>query len=323
MTDHASVLIAGHVAPRLRIGYSLTFSLYQTVCALAAGTPESALGLSPDPRWRLAADRLRALDSPLGPFNYFEFAVLETADMDGFRHELGARAARFAEEFSDALSLVFDLYRRDVWPTHEKLLGAALKELAGLLVPRKDDLVDRLADFLNQTARPQECLVTLVPVCHVRVGGYSHPTVLDIGSFQGSQLLEAIVHELAHVFLALSRDSDESAILLFREAVRKRGYPDRVASDLFHLVMFYASGRIVTSSGLPDHRPVGTERDVYGRAARHLGVILTTGSIGRSLSRWESGTIDLPQAFGEMADSLTARKEETTAVLRGVPTPPD
>ena len=98
-----------------------------------------------------------------------------------------------------------DVYRRKVWPTHSALLDISLRQLVSLLEPRKDELVNELAKVLNLSTVPTECLITLVPVCYVTVGGYSHPAVLDVGRFHGSQLLEAFVHELAHVFMAEGR----------------------------------------------------------------------------------------------------------------------
>ena len=52
-----------------------------------------------------------------------------------------------------------------------------------MLEPRKDELVNELAKVLNLSTVPTEYLITLVPVCYVTVGGYSHPAVLDVGRF--------------------------------------------------------------------------------------------------------------------------------------------
>jgi hypothetical protein len=300
----AEVLIAGREPPRVRVGYSCTFALYQVVVALGSGRNEADLGLPPDPRWRRAAARAGDLRSPLGPFNYFEFALVRAAGLDDFRRTLAARALEFASELSDALASVDELYRREVWPAHQASLDAALKELAALLKPRKDRLLGEFAALLGVTARPAECVVTLVPTCHIPMGGYSHPTVLDVTRFRGSQLLEALVHELAHVLAASAPDGTGASYTVFRDALRSRGRSEREAAQLFHLVIFHTSGRLVHRSGLPDHRPIGEERGVYGRVQRRLGTTLTPAAIDLALSHWQDSATDLPGAMAELADAL-------------------
>ena len=302
----AEVLISGRETPCVRVGYSCAFSLYQTILALGSGRDETDLGLPPDPLWRRAAAQAGHLRSPLGPFNYFEFALVRAVGPDDFRLALAARAQEFARELSDALASVAALYRREVWPKHQALLDTALEELVTLMEPRKDRLLGEIAALLGVTARPAECIVTLVPTCHIRMGGYSHPTVLDVTRYHGSQLLEALVHELAHVLAASAVGGEGSSYTLFREAIRSRGWTEQEAAELFHLVIFHISGRVVRNSGLPDHRPIGEQREVYSRVQRRLRATLTPSAIDTALSRWQDGVTDFP---GALADALPSRLE--------------
>jgi len=302
--DQAEVLVAGSDPPALRIGYSRAFSLYQIVLALATGRQEADLGLTPDVRWRAAAARVEDLHSPLGPFAYFEPSMIRAVSVEGFGQALSARAERFAAELTQGVATVDDLYSAGAWPSHRDLVADALHELVAMLEPRKDDLVRRLCQLFEVRSPPRECAVTLVPVCHVRQGGYSHPTVLDVRVFRGSQLLESLVHELTHVLCASVPRGETSAHAVFRDAVLRHGGSEQLTSDLFHLVIFSASARLVGSAGLREHDPVGRRRGVYALVGRRHGLHVDPDTIDRVLARWEDGTIEASAAFVELAADL-------------------
>jgi hypothetical protein len=217
---------------------------------------------------------------------------------------LRARTTEFAAALPAALQEVEQLYRETLWPGHRALLVEALEELERLLGPVKDRLLDLQATRLGVTPSA-ECLhVWLVPEIHEPTGAYSHPTVVDVARFRGLRLVEAVLHELGHV-LAREDPGSGSAYAAITAACQRRGRSDRDAFQLFHLLLFHASGAVVQAEMSPDYLPYAREAGVYQRAATALRAELDAETVERIWSAWTSGRLPLAAAMQELVDAIS------------------
>lgn len=255
--------------PRLRLSYTFHFCLYQSLLRM---TREHSLGLSrPEAGWRSAVQRLSAVYLPLGPFNFLEYAIARARSAEYLSRELGTRAAEQATAIAEAVSEMEKLYERDLWPQHGAKLAAALDQLRRPLTAHKDDLLERLADRLWAREHPESYEVLLVADCHEATGAYSHPTVVSVETFAGMALVEAIVHELAHVLAQHTKEQEGS---LWAELVRQcqeRERPVRFTAQLFHLLLFHAGGEVVREVMDRDYVPYVVRNRLYEKFGTALG----------------------------------------------------
>jgi hypothetical protein len=302
-TDAGTLVITGAKAPRLEFGFSLGFSLYQHVMSVARSVRPGSGGETVDARWLAAATKLSELYFPLGPLNYFEFAMLQAGTVAELAEGLRARTTEFATALPAALQEVEQLYRETLWPGHRALLAEAAGELERLLGPTKDRLLDLQATRLGVTLTSSHLQITLVPGTHEPTGAYSHPTVVSVSKFRGLRLVEAVLHEVGHV-LSSNDAGPGSTYGAIRAACERRGRSDRDASQLFHLVLFHASGALVREELSPSYVPYASELGIYQRVATALRADLAVETVERIWSAWTRGELPLATAMQEFVDKI-------------------
>ena len=302
--DAGRLVIAGAAAPRLEFGFSLGFSLYQYVMGVARSVLPGGGQAPIDDRLLAAAAKLSALYSPLGPLNYFEFAMLSSRSVAELAEGLQARTTEFATALPAALQEVEQLYRENLWPRHRALLAEAAGELERLLGPAKDRLLHLHATRLGVAPAGLCFQVTLVPEIHEPTGAYSHPTVVSVGRFRGLRLVETVLHELGHV-MARHDPGPGSAYGAIRAACQRRRRSDRDAFQLFHLLLFHASGVLVREELSPGYVTFASEVGMYQRIASALQARLAPDTVERAWSAWTSGDRPLAAAMQELVDGVS------------------
>lgn len=301
ISDADAVILARGTAPAVRIGYSLPFSVYQYLMYLLRQRPRDDGGGGA--AYAASVRRLRELYFPIGPFHVLELGAARAATSADFGAGLRARAAALADGIAAAVSEAEGAYRAQHWPEHGPRLAAALGRAGALLAPHKDELLARLAGALGTCAQPEGgegYHVHLVPICHEPTGGYSHPTVVSVAEFRERCLVEAILHELAHVMMHEARDAAGTLFAAVEAACARRNRPVRVAMELLHLLVFHATGELTRAIYGEDHVPHARARGLYARAAALLRADLSEPVIA---AIWE----ERGQGMEAMAELLLER----------------
>jgi hypothetical protein len=308
--DSDTVILARGAAPAVRIGYAFPFSVYQHLMHLLRQPPgdDGGGGVYAAP-----VQKLRALYFPIGPFNVLELGAARSATTAELGAELRARAAALAQGIAAAVSDAEAAYRAQHWPEHGPMLAAALGRAHALLAPHKDELLVRLADALGIRAQPDDCAgyeVNLVPICHEPTGGYSHPTVVSVAVFHELHLVEAILHELAHVMMHGAREAAGTLAAAMTAAAARRNRPARVAMELLHLIVFYATGELVRERYGEHHVPHAHARKLYARAAALLRANVSEQSIAAIWAQRGQGIVAMAELLLDSAASQTQRASE-------------
>lgn len=261
--------IAADKAPTVYLSYSMVFSLYQHLIRLSKLSLETE-SIPTSSAWSAAASRVSQLSLSLGPLNFFEVGSADARTVEEFQERLKQRTNFFVQEMVAAMEDVEEDYRYSLWTEHRELLAEALKDLRGMFAPQKDRLLIQLSDWFNIRSQPESYSVYLVPDCHEPTGGYSHPTVISVSKFKSLDLIEVILHELTHVMAHHNRTDSKSAFRLIEKRCTDYRLPIRVALELFHLLIFHASGALIREVYGTDYVPYARRRKIYARTSTIL-----------------------------------------------------
>ncbi|WP_156041599.1 hypothetical protein [Chondromyces apiculatus] len=285
--DRDVVVLGAGATPALSLGYSLPFSVYQHLMHLVRQPLQQDVDVTT--AFAVAVARIRAVYLPIGPFNALEFGAAGAATSADLGAGLRARAAVIADAIGTATAEAEGAYRAERWPEHGPMLVEALERAHALLAPHKDELLTRLASALGVEAQTESYEVHLVPVCHEPTGGYSHPTVVSVAVFQGLHLVEAILHELAHVMMQAGREEPGALAAALGAACRRRKRPARLALELLHVFVFHATGEIVRERYGAEHVPHAQARGLYARASALLRAEVSEHVIGEIWAQRQEG----------------------------------
>jgi parvulin-like peptidyl-prolyl isomerase len=234
-----------------------------------------------------AIEAARALDGALGSPLFWgllegllprcavarDFTAL-CASLDESRALPGGRTVALRElatNFARALEVVEPLFMEQVWPEHRRRIEARLAPLRPQFGALGSTALEQL-----QFALGLEDPRVLAPVYLVAEGpapgGVTHRTGggaaswISVADFEGTQLHEVIVHEVAHT-LDVASEGRPSALSELRDALSAAGFGprDRVLRDAPHALMFFASAFAVRRAFDAAHRDLG---DVAGQYAK-------------------------------------------------------
>ena len=293
--------IPAGAAPAVVLQYNFWSSLYHRVVRQARDFRLS--GRTGDSGWTAAVERVAALYVPLGPFSWLEPPLSHVDSEAALRTVLNDRASWLAGELAEALASVADDYERGLWKADRDTLDQSLRELHSSLHPVKDDLLATLGRLLGLELGEDPFEVLLVPICHEPVGAYSHPTVIGVDRFKGMSLVEVVLHELSHVAASRALPQANGGFAAIRTACKRLGRTEHFALELFHLIIFHASGQLVRSVLEPGYATLASRRNIYDKLGAKLGSRLTENDVQIIWNRRERGTIGL----GVVVDELYAR----------------
>lgn len=283
--------------------YSLAFSLYQQLMldlrrySLKGELPKQESR-------RRAVLMVKEVHVPLGPFNFLEFAIGRTRQFSDLGGMLQAQAGRLASTLDEAIHLIHDDYREREWPKQKTVLQSAAERLTDLVDKNKDDMVGMLAERLAQTVPRKPLEIQLVPHAYVPSGAYSHPTVVDISRFRELDLVEVILHELAHVLLDESRHQNDTLSSCVFASCARAGKNERYALELLHLLVFHASGAIVQEVYAPDYEPYAKKKRIYQRIGRSLGSEFDPDDLEGTWQRWTRKELGLRETIDKLMELL-------------------
>ncbi len=297
-TDSAAVEIPAGNAPRVILRYSFGSSLYHRLVAQARDF--RLLGRTSEPGWDVAVKRVADLYLPLGPFNWFEYSLSRAENVVDLRAALDERAAFFARELGDALALVADDYQTGLWEKDRVTLDQSLSELQVRLSPVKNALLTGLARQLGLDLGSSPFEVTLVAHCHEPTGAYSHPTVIGVDCFEGTSLVEVLLHELGHVAASHDYTKQDSGFASMRAACKRLGRNEQFALELFHLILFHVAGQLVRSVCDPSYTTLASRRNLYTKLGTKLGARLTEHDVQTIWGRLERGEAGLDMVVEEL-----------------------
>jgi hypothetical protein len=301
-----SVEIPAGAAPAIILTYSFGNSLYHRVVSHARNFRLS--GDCPVNEWHSAVSRVADLYLPLGPFNWFEYAILRSENLQDMQFRLNERAVLFAREMGSALGSVADDYILRFWEDDRRALDDALSGLYDQLCSTKDSLLSGLAQQLNLHYDGTPLEVTLVPHSHEPVGAYSHPTVIGVDRFQGHSLIEALLHEIGHVATASGRRKTHGGFSEVRAVCKRLGRNERFAAEVFHLLLFHAAGATVRTVFDESYVTLATRQKIYESLGKKLGTRLSEEDVELILRRRERGEISLEDATEEINELLKQKR---------------
>lgn len=295
-------------APAVVLTYGLASSLYHRLVGRARQYRLS--GINDEPSWDAAVRKVADLYIPLGPFNWLEYGLSRASDAVSAQAALDSRALLLARELGAALGSVAEDYERRLWQEDRAALDVVVHDLAGHLQPAKDKLITSLAFELGLDVGDAPFEVTLVPRCHEPTGAYSHPTVIGIDRFRGTSLIEVLLHEVGHVAASRRLPSEaKGGFPAIRSACSRLGQDSRVALEMFHLLLFHATGQLVRLTVDPEYTPFAVDRRVYHGIAAKLGTKLTEREVEEIWSHRRRGEIDLDTAVRQLVTIMEANRE--------------
>lgn len=300
--DSATIEIPAGAAPAVILRYNFWTALYHRLVAKARDFRIS--GRCSDANWAGAVREVAALYVPLNPFSWLEYALSSVDNVEALQDGLSDRAVRLAAGIGNALASVADDYRARLWDDDYATLNQALNELHNHLYPVKDVLLTKLASQFDVDLGSASYEVSLVPHCHESVGAYSHPTVIGVDRFTGISLLEVLVHELGHVAVDRAGRVEVGGFASVRAACERLGRTERFALELFHLVLFHASGQLIRSVVDPNYQTLASRRNIYAKLGLKLGARLTEHDVQAIWNRREKGEIGLDVVIEELDSKL-------------------
>jgi hypothetical protein len=245
---------------------------------------------------------------PLGPFSWLERSLSHVENETALRTVLNDSASWLAGELADAMASVADEYERGLWKADRDALDQSVRELHSSLYPVKDVLLSELGRLLGLELGTNPFEVLLVPICHEPVGAYSHPTVIGVDRFKGISLLEVLLHELSHVAASRELPPVTGGFAAVRTTCKQLGRTEHFALELFHLIVFHASGQLVRSVLEPGYSTLASRQNIYAKFGVKLGSRLAENDVQIIWSRRERGTVGLDVVVQELDARLKKRE---------------
>ena len=178
-------------------------------------------------------------------------------------------AAKLTPEHRQVLERVAPIYRRHVWPEHDRRNHQYIESLQPLIRQYGQAIADRLArsydsrwpegglrvDMVRDAGPPGNAYTTNVP----------HPTHITIGAdFLGHTSLESVFHEASHHW-------DQQLMTVVQDAARRA--ETKAPPDLWHALLFFNTGQITTdalaAAGVRDYVQMMVKQPIFARPGWH------------------------------------------------------
>ncbi len=117
--------------------------------------------------------------------------------------------------------------------------------------------------------------------------------------------METIIHELTHVMASLNKSDPRSAYNLIKRYCSLKNRSERDAFQLFHLLLFHATGNLVREVLSPDYVPYAQAKNLYARTGSLFRTNLSVEKFNDIWLAWIHHKYNLEMAMQNLVDAAT------------------
>lgn len=277
------------------------------VAAAARSCEEQLQGVT---NWAILEAQLSTLETATAFVELSHNLPQEMTTRRGDRIPIRAAALPYAE----ALAAVEPQFLTQTWPAHRNAIERARQTWQTLVGEKESDCladIRRAFGMRDSALQIPIYLVMLAPRPHAvtlrRRGGPA--CFVSCTEFQGTQFVEAVLHEAIHALETVTDDPDQ---VLSRLRARLVGADPQVLRDLPHTLMFAQAAATVSKRIDPKHIPYGESSSYYRRVAPvgEPAAAIWKAHLGGDKSLSE--TLDTLTTLGRSAVSRTSTAPATS-----------
>ena len=232
----------------------------------------------------------------------------EMATRRGDSIRLRAAAVPYAE----ALTAVEPKFLGEIWPKDRAAIEKARESWVKLVGAKESACLSDIAQAFGLHAK--SLLIPVVLVAHAprphavtmrRRGGPE--CFVSCTEFQGTQFVEAVMHEATHAMEAAADDPNQ---VLNQLRERLKSVDSKVLRDLPHTLMFAQAAATVGRMIDPNHIPYGDSSGYYDRV----------GPLGKRVAAVWNAHLRGEKSLSETLDELTELGRAATSTAASAPT---
>ncbi len=233
--------------------------------------------------------------APVEILRWGEYAARDAADLAGIDHSVKLMAESWGVDLAAAMNDLADGYRHGAWPEEQTALLETQRWLATKLIPIKDDIIVGLRRSLVLAEDNCAADVVLVRHSYDLIGAHSHPALVDTSRFVGTDLVEALFHEVGHELLDRNIGQHQSGIAILTRALGTEATSHVTVYDLLHVLLFALVGNLVRKYFDQEHRPLLYRGDRFARMLQKMRILAPQADVIAVLDRHSAGQIELAE----------------------------